>query len=298
MSLRITKSTELPEWFDTKKYGNAIQLDARGWYEQIVTRRRCYQMVWHAVIEDGDLEDNAIYGIKPSALLNAVRSNPIFDFFGSHYQESINRNLHIKSVDQSDGEKHPPGISGINANDVANLILRLPNHRKSEFLDWLAVMLGKYSKSYESIDYSEELPDWLMEPLQGLGFRAVKVDHALPDKVLRQSFALYLQQNLQPSEPYLKGKPKRSNMFLEWCNCGLLQYMDLETWSLETDTEITNKALARGIFPDNVEKGEENIRTTTKTHAERFLDEGIEVSVLMHTLRAYAELEDFLAGQS
>lgn len=297
MSRRITRSRDLPSWFDTSKYANAIRLDARGWYEQIVVRQECFHMVWHATIEDDDLDDDSIYGIKPSALLSAVRSRPIFAFFGSEYQLSIQKALQVRSNEDSIGKDHPPGVSGITLIDVANLVSQLPSTRQAEFLNWLDDAMQRYSNSFEHIRHSTSDPEWLVESISGLGFHPIKIDSNLPDKILRESFDLYLQHNLQLPDWFLKGKPQRSNMFLEWCNCGLLQYMDLQTWSLETDTTITNKVLARGIFPDNLEKGEENIRTTTKKHAERILDEGIEVSTFMATLKAYAQLEDYIANQ-
>ena len=295
MSGKITKATDLPSWFDTSKYANAIRLDARGWYEQIVVRRKCFSMVWHAVIEEDDLEDDAIYGFKPSALLKAVRSDPIFNFFGSQFQDSLDWALNARVANAPVNEKHPPGISGVTPIDVANLILRLPNKRQGDYLKWLKATIDQHSNGIGGIEYSATEPEWLLQPLTGLGFHPIKFNPELPDKILRESFDLYLQHNLQLPDWFLKGKPQRSNTFLEWCNCGLLQYMDLQTWSLETDTTITNKALARGIFPDNPEKGEENIRTTTKNHAERILDDGVEVSNFMATLKAYAQLEDYLA---
>ena len=85
---------------------------------------------------------------------------------------------------------------------------------------------------------------------------------------------------------------------MEWCNCGLLQYLDLSIWSIEEDRSITNKALAHGIFPNNYDKGEENIRTTTKKHASNILDEGIESAVFMSRLRAYAALEEYQKEKS
>ena len=288
MSSRITTPAGLPEWFDTTKYVDAILLDARGWYEQIVTRRQCYSMVWHARIEDDDLDDDSIYGVKPSELLNAVRSNPIFDFFGSEFHEAINSKLAKWTLDQPDHDIGPPGVRGITALDVANLIRELSVDERSEFLQWLEARLDEDPHGFHSIKYSETDPEWITKPLGGLTSHPVTVSSYLPDKLLRESFDLYLKHNIprldhsffkSKSDPsYLKGKPKRSNMHLEWCNCGLLQYMDLQTWSLETDTAITNKALASGIFPNNFEKGEENIRTTTKNHSEHILDEGVEVS--------------------
>ena len=87
------------------------------------------------------------------------------------------------------------------------------------------------------------------------------------------------------------GRKGQGPLGVEWCDCGLLQYIDLTLWSMEVGTSITNKALASGIFPNNSEKGEENIRTTTKKHARAILEDNIQDSMFIPTLRAYAQFE-------
>lgn len=294
MEGRITKVSELPDWFDTNKYSAAVHLDARGWYEQIVVRRHCHWMVWYSD-SPGDIKiESDFYGFKPADFLLAVRSKPIFKFFGGRFHKSMASQ--VEDYDNVSSSKNPPGISAINAHDLESLILQLEPQRQEEFLNLLRIRREHFS----SLDYERKppaYPNWFFDSMETSGFKAIKIDPILPDKVLKDSFALYLSSKLQPSESFLKAKPKRSNMFLEWRNCGLLQYMDLAIWSIETDTSITNKVLAHGIFPKNYEKGEENIRTTTQRHAERILDDGIEVSVFIRSLQAYAALEDYLASQ-
>ena len=298
MGKRITKGSQLPDWFDTYKYEAAINLDARGWYEQIYVRHMCYMMIWSSEIPESlKLMKDSFYGFKQTDFLRAVRAKPIYDFFGSEFLESITRQIAGPHDTEEIKTTDPPGISGISPFDVGSLMLQLDQDRQKEFLHWLEVKRITFSSLENSECPIPQFPDWFGKPLEGGGFVAVKIDPILPDKVLRESFDLYLADKVTPSEPWFKSKPKRSNMFVEWCNCGLLQYVDLMLWSMETKTQITNKALATGIFPNNFEKGEENVRTTTKKHAKRLLKDDIETSLFMHTLAAYAQLEDYLANQ-
>ena len=55
--------------------------------------------------------------------------------------------------------------------------------------------------------------------------------------------------------------------------------------------------MAQGMFPQNHEKGEENIRTTTKKHASIILDRRTNSDLSMAGLWAYARLEEILERQ-
>jgi hypothetical protein len=276
---KITNPADLPEWFATEKYSEAVRLDARGWYEQLVTRRWCHQMVWSFAIEDGDLNEDQIYGFRPSLFLRAVREQPIFEFFGSQFEESINQN--IGNWDRNDVEREPPGVNGLNWFDIRNLVHQLPTKERQAVLAFLAQTSGgSEDDSYFGSGHPKNI-EWLAHPIKGGHSTPIKIDPSLPDKLLQNSFDLYLKERFPPEVSNIKGRPFRSNMFLEWCNCGLLQYMDLDIWSLETDVPISYKALAAAIFPERIEKGEENIRMTTKQHSEKILDDGIEVATFI-----------------
>lgn len=293
MGKRITSAANLPDWFDTTNYEKALRLDARGWLEQLETRRMCHDMVWHSDTPE-DLQVSVIYGFKPNDFLTAVRATPIFPYEGSQYQKSIRKNLGYEETPQVSVPAAPPGISGITAYDVGSIMLDMEPERQKEFLRWLEIKRARFSSLKNREQPRPQYPDWFFEPLETWRFSPVHISAAFPDQILRQSFDLFVSRQREKLEPLLIQKAKRSNTFLEWCNCGLLQYLDLAVWTIQEDTDITNKALVRGIFPNNVEKGEENIRTTTKKHASIILDGGIERGIFLDNLRAYAQLEDYL----
>lgn len=286
MGKRITHAADLPEWFDTTKYGKALQLDARGWYEQLTVINLCYEIT-EELLELTDPDD--FYGFIPVEFLSAVRGSPIFSYYSSRFEQPIDHPIQYQL-------EYPPGILGITAYDIGSIILEWEPKRQKEFLDWL-----EFKRVQHSSPKNHKLPrsrvPWLFKPLKGRYITPIEITPELPDQVLRQSFELFVSQQREKFDSCFLDKDKRANTFLEWYNCGLLQYLDLAIWSIQENTSITNKALARGIFPRNYDKGEENIRTTTKKHASTILGGGTKSGVSMRTLWAYARLEDFLESQ-
>lgn len=288
MGKRISHAADLPDWFETSKYGTAITLDARGWCEQLTVREECLDMVGYFESPD-ELSDSEFYGFKPVQFLSAVRASPIFSYYGSQFEQTEEHPVRNKSA-------YPPGIYGISASDIGNIILAWEPKRQEEFLRWLEFKRVRTSLVKPIRRPRRRIAPWLYKPLEGECVKPVSVAATFPDDVLSQSFQLYLSQLREKWPSDWIDKPKRLNTFLEWSNCGLLQYLDLKIWSIQKNTNITNKALARGIFPNNWEKGEENIRTTTKKHAAIILDQSTK-GLTMSTIWAYARLEDFLESQ-
>jgi len=136
----------------------------------------------------------------------------------------------------------------------------------------------------------------MYRPINIRGKRPVIISSNLPDKVMQKSLKLFLEKERSEMKDSDIDKEKQSNTFIEWCNSGLLQFIDLQTWALMENVKITNKALAYGIFPDNAEKGEENIRKTTRRHADIIFGTGNNQGISMSMLFAYSRLDDFEEG--
>lgn len=278
---RITRAVDLPEWFDTEKYASAVRLDARGWEEQLEIRSFCHEQIWQQSLnEDIDLAATTDYlGFRLDELLAAIRETPIYPFYTSAFHDGYSGKF--GKLPHRPKRSIAPGLSALTPANLADLVSTLPTEKQRKLIQILSSSLNGVPSP------SDSESDWLSEPIKACVSNTIEVNRYLPNKLLLQSFEHYLMSSGEELDSF-KGRPIRSNTFSEWCNCGLLQYIDLVTWSLEAATAITNKAHATGIFPNSPEKGEENIRTTTEKHATSILHD----NVVMHTLRAYAHWEE------
>jgi len=287
---RITRANDLPIWFDTSKYEFATQLDSVGWYEQLEIRGLCQEIVLTA---EKDIESlNDFYECNSTEFLSAIRADPLFSYRGSKFQHCVEEWMGFNDPVKYQSA-YPPGIFGITPLDIRDIMWEWEPKLQKEFLDWLQVDNAPGSSATRKKP-PRPRRNWVFRPLTSRYITPIQINPNFPDKVLQKSLSLFIsrQREVEGSESPLKDK--RSNTFNEWCNCGLLQYLDLAIWSLQENTSITNKAFAQGIFPNNYEKGEENIRTTTKKHAAMILIHRTESGMSMAVLFAYARLEGFL----
>src|SRR3990167_6860620 len=77
MTIKIKHVSELPEWFDLKKYDFCDDIKAVGWYEQIYAR-------WVLEGESEELKFNPNFGDKNNYIqyknaVQAVQENPNID---------------------------------------------------------------------------------------------------------------------------------------------------------------------------------------------------------------------------
>ena len=290
MGKRITQANDLPIWFDTSKYDFATQLNAVGWYEQLQIRGLCHEI---ALTAEKDIEGlNEFYGCDSIELLSAVRANPLFSCRDNQFQQCVEEWMGVDHpLDYQSA--NPPGIFGITPCDIREIVWEWEPNLQKEFLDWLQVDRAPGSRATRKKP-PRPRRNWIFRPVTSKYITPIQINPHFPDKVLQKSLNLFISNQRKKMGSDIPLKDKRSNTFNEWCNCGLLQYLDLSIWSLQENTSITNKAFVQGIFPKNFEKGEENIRTTTKKHAAIILNQQAEPSLSMSVLFAYARLEGFL----
>jgi len=131
---RITRAADLPDWFNTSKYDKAVQLDARGWLKQLEFRQLCHDLVSYSSPEE--LENREPYGFKLVEFLSAIRTNPIFSADDSRFEQLIYDG--IGDENYPIGQRaYPPGIFGITAYDIGDIILEWDSERQKEFMHWL-----------------------------------------------------------------------------------------------------------------------------------------------------------------
>ena len=94
------------------------------------------------------------------------------------------------------------------------------------------------------------------------GMDPVIVDLNFPDKVLLDTFKQYLVTRRAESKTEHLSKPFRQQDFYDWSRFGVLPYLDLKLWEMETGNKIPYRVYADAIYR-STEGGEETVRKTT-----------------------------------
>ena len=119
-------------------------------------------------------------------------------------------------------------------------------------------------------------PDWLEKPLVDLvkspsSNQILYVDLTLPDRILLEEFEQLLQsERVIKVRDNLEKANKHKPDFSKWIRFGVLPYIDLRMWEIETGLNIPNRVMANAIFPEG-EGGEEVVRKTTRRLANNLL---------------------------
>lgn len=291
MSRQIRSSSGLPLWFRAEKYHFATQLDSVGWYEQLEIRGLCHELV----LDSGSREDfHSCFECEWTELLEAVRAEPQFLYRGTKFQDGVEDWMGLNYPATYHSE-YPPGFFGITPFDIRKIVSEWSPKLRKEFIRWLD------NDSETSTRLARRAPrpsvNWAFKPLKSSYATPIQINANFPDKVLQESLDRYISEQREVLGSAHLMKQKRSNTFNEWCDSGLLQYLDLSIWALQNDVKITNKVFANGIFLGSIEKGEENIRTTTRKHAAIVLNPSAVSGLSLAALRAYAQLEGFSFDQ-
>lgn len=124
---------------------------------------------------------------------------------------------------------------------------------------------------------------------------AVMINLDLPDSILIDSFRQWLKSARFDTKTTAAAKRYRKPDFDSWVRLGILPFLDLTIWAIETGVSIPNRVMADAIFHPG-EGGEEVVRKTTEPTALKLVDErDSEGMAPLDALCAQAALE--LAGQ-
>lgn len=267
MPKRIKNISELPNWYQFKKYDDAKKLNAIGWYEQLTVRQNCF-----SYIEMG-LQKN-----KPSEkenpfieTLKFLRTNPIIntetnDLIAAYFYNGPLSELKPRTPHYS------LGVHSLTLREFTALYENLLPERRDYLKKWQAwlskIKLNeKPSFSYQpwidqSLSHSSQPGKIISEP--------VYVDLDLPDSVLIQSFKQYLE--IKRAQINIPTKRYHQPDFYDWWRFGILPYLDLKIWETLEDISIPNRVIAQVIYPPG-EYGEETVRKTTAPLAEQLMTE-------------------------
>tara|TARA_Y100000589_G_scaffold209479_1_gene197536 strand:- start:953 stop:1933 length:981 start_codon:yes stop_codon:yes gene_type:complete len=103
---------------------------------------------------------------------------------------------------------------------------------------------------------SKELEDTPVEPARWESL--ISVDLQASDAALMESFKAWVKE--ARSHQRFAATSRRKSSYDRWARYGLLPYLDLLTWSLETDTHIPDRVMSAAI--SRYDAGEANLRKT------------------------------------
>lgn len=269
----IRRASDLPEWFRLAKYAPAESLDSAGWYEQLGVRRDLISLISsrrlnHWQTDEFPLVDNC------RRALDLVRENPIVDvstddllrvyFYGGPLHE-------LKSRD-------PRYSFGVRLATVRDLYVTEGLIKKDE-RDYARKF---FAQTFDRNDdwfkkgFQYQCTDWIDEPVDGITDSAssnvtARVNLLLPDKVLIEQFKRMLKELREPMQKIGNPPPDlRKPDYSSWIKFGVLPYLDLKIWEMESGATIPNRVMADAIFQPGT-SGEEVVRKTTSNIARELL---------------------------
>lgn len=287
MTKRISHVSNLPEWFDLAKYEIAGSLDAIGWYEQLIIRRELIRVLFRGTrIESIFPGYPAISKHEAKKLTTLIHIVPILNISVEDIQNIFSKHSALYEL-----KTHNPQYSfGVRQTTVYE------HYATERFIEKEKRNYARnfFSQLYEEDNKSEiqfKNEDWIDEPIDAIveDFRYdinIRVNTLLPDKILIEQFERLLS-NVRVAQMHseLKGDNVRKPDFSKWILYGVLPYLDLKIWKLETGKKLTKQEIAYAISPYG-DRGEDLFRKTTEETAE------ILISVkYLETLAAYAASE-------
>lgn len=271
MSKRIKNVSELPRWFQLKKYDFTKNLDALGWYEQFFVRGT---FLYHA---REMREEKEIFPEDFKQAMTASRENPYTLIDNDPrlaryctYETPQYMHEHPLKTLKKNSTRGLTTIKSITMRDYIGFKSLLRPERMQYIENW-------FNKPDSEKDFFPEDAPWFNEPicnsfspLYGKTLDTVIVNLRSPDSFLIESFKNYLAEKRKTIQIFSK-KHFRESDFNNWVNLGILPYLDLIIWGIEAEIQIPNRILADALYPHG-EKGEETIRKTTSHLAEELLE--------------------------
>ncbi|WKN20642.1 DUF6387 family protein [Azotobacter vinelandii] len=249
---KIDRVEDLPEWFDLEKYQECDKFGAVEWYRLLSIRRDILATL-----------TNGASGMLGSAALLLL---------GPYLEKQ--RNFPLDPM--PDGCKfweHVPSASALASHQPVRTLttseLILQSYLDQDAAEdgiceallgarWeLIAAPGSWAATHEALvaDIPLEFRDHYLDEKPTT---AVLVDLNSPDTVLLERFAAWLK-DARARQP--AGVPKRIKLlYNRWARYGLLSYLDLLIWSIETGIHIPDRVMSAAISRHDA--GEANLRKT------------------------------------
>lgn len=246
--MKINSTADLPEWFDLEKYKGCAEFGALEWYACIRERVRVAHVVEALVSgERGSIRKK----------LASMRAHPLAAI--DRKEELIQQLLPRPAVRSATWQ----------ALERAARLDRMTNSKQAPAWESLGDAIRLASPDNElgnerALQESETLmiPGWLDREADAA---LAIVDLSATDAVLVDAFKEWLIQ-ARAGQPTVARKKTRKRYAIErWAGYGLLPYLDLKIWAIETGTKIPLDVLRDAIRPRHSDS--EHIRKTVASLA-------------------------------
>jgi hypothetical protein len=268
---KIDRICDLPEWFTLENYQGAELFGAAEWYEQLTQRE--YLITLQKIQRD-----------SPELASKAAAT------FARNVQYVRGASVLRVKIPELFGEAGLYQHLADEKRSVHPLTFRQPREHANNMEwcygdpdKWFAAMNQACANEIHTAS-TKDLPLFLTGHLtvSHEQFAAVRVDLNAPDTVIHECFTAWLAEVRT-----LKGQPRTKKFyrpdFSRWVRYGVLPFLDLRIWAIETKNHIPDRVMSGAI--SSYDAGESNIRKTVAPLAESLMTEGLS------ELRALAAIE-------
>lgn len=236
---KIERVEDLPEWFDLEKYQGSECFEVGDWYRQLLERQSLF---------------NACLGLK--APKPAYGSD--YDWYADAAEEMRDAPLELdEEVFYLENKRRPVRV--LRAYDLV--------HSASEE-QYRQGITGRVDISVLFKGTHESGIEVLIAGSQYLQPTLI-VDLGASDSTLRESFAIWLQGARKSRDAVAVSRNKPA--WNRWSRYGLLPYLDLLIWSMETETNIPDRVMSAAI--SSYDAGEANLRKTVAPLADSLMQD-------------------------
>ncbi|MEQ1525990.1 MAG: DUF6387 family protein [Gallionella sp.] len=252
----VRRLSDLPKWFDLSKYKNASTLDHAGWYKNLCARKNALKLLNSTSFKQmlqKDSQNENMKGIMSG--LKSIRNTPVFS--DSSFKGKSPWLFHAPIYTEF-------GVQQMTVYDLYFAGSRI-EEAKQKYARIVIAAAGDGEDYYNALLWTEQEKEWKTNPMDDvLSASLIKVNLKLPENMLVEQFRAYLKK--------LNGKAKKVEKleFDKWIKFGVLPYLDLKIWELESGETIINRVMADAIFPSG-EGGEDAVRKTTAKLAKELL---------------------------
>lgn len=271
---KIERVEDLPDWFDLAKYSECETFGAVAWLEQLERRQELLEL-------------------HPSRVHVSIPEDPeswqtfLFDFWKHAMHESTQKVRYAPLDSPSNGKiyewmasPNSQPIRKISAEDLAWQIIRDRDAERAGKVPlglstrWDAINPDKVS-AFTFISYIEA-PLSINHYKGALEIPIIQVDVGASDAVLKAAFSAWLKTVRGSQKAELPKRPKA--LYGRWARYGVLPYLDLMIWSMETGIHIPDRVMSAAI--STYDAGEANLRKTVAPLAEGLLRDLSELQAL------------------
>lgn len=294
LSNAVRSISDLPGWFDLKRYEFTAQLDSAGWYEQLFAREQLFLLM--SFRQGGD---------KPPS--NETLAFDVASEIWSKVNVSFVESSILTSICGFNGAKSR--VDSEYAKPVHSLTYRQYLQQRDRIKGaakekadqwWKNINRTGFSLGDVDLDLAYQVMEFVDLPLyfsqDKSSLHAIAdVDLTMPDAVLFEAFKTWLAK--AKADFYLPStKQYRKPDLVSWRRLGVLPYIDLISWAELSGKNIPNRVMANAIFPAG-EGGEETIRKTTAPLALEMIGRGESSDrTILDTLLAIAAQEGGVVG--